>query len=53
MWGIIPNLDAPRKPPKFINKIGNFLYPIATPFVEAWYWIKTGCEKLRQKLGNI
>ena len=52
-WGLIPNFDAPRKPPKFINKVGNFLYPIATPFVEAWYWIKTGCKKLCQKLGNI
>ena len=53
MWGICVVPDTPRKPPNFINKIGNFLYPLATPFVEAWYWVKTAFQKLRQKLGNI
>lgn len=52
-WGIIVNPDAPRKPASSGEKTMNKLYPIAVPFAEAWYWVKTAFQKLRQKLGNI
>lgn len=50
LWAFYLNEDVPRKPANFCQKVGNFFYPIAVPFVEAGYWIGRFFKWLQDKV---